>query len=74
MAKVYADKKSWVEPNPEGLSEEETLLWACGGPFPRNSHVASFQSYLSSWSIYDSLSFHPDAQIRTGGVATRNPA
>ncbi|MGA8350507.1 MAG: AAA family ATPase [Isosphaeraceae bacterium] len=69
MAKVYADKKSWAEPNPEGLSEEERLLWACGGPFPRNSHVASFQSYLSSWSIYDSLSFHPDAQIRAPVVS-----
>lgn len=69
VARVYADQQSWVEPDPNSLSDEETLLWASGGPFPRNKHLASFQGYLSTWSIYDSVPLDPSSEIREPVVA-----
>jgi predicted ATPase len=68
---VLGDKKEWIRIKPDAapLSPEETLLSACGGPFPRSRPVAAFRDDLAGWSIYDPLDTAPDSRIREPIVA-----
>ncbi len=68
---VLGDKGEWIriKSDADTLSPEETLLGACGGPFPRSRDVAAFQNDLAGWSIYDPLDTTPDSRIREPIVA-----
>jgi predicted ATPase len=71
---VLGDRKEWIrikKSDTDTLSPEETLLGACGGPFPRSRHVAAFQDYLAGWSIYDPVDAAPDSRVREPVVARR---
>jgi predicted ATPase len=68
-AQIISKKASWIKLDGESVPSEETLLAACGGPLPQNSTLASFQGYLSNWSIYDNIPFDPEARVREPIVA-----
>jgi predicted ATPase len=68
---VLGDKREWIriKADADTFSPEETLLAACGGPFPRSRDVAAFQNDLAGWAIYDPLHADPDSKVREPIVA-----
>ncbi len=68
-AQIISKKATWIRLDRESIAPEETLLASCGGPMPQNSTLASFQGYLSNWSIYDNIPFDPEATVRDPIVA-----
>lgn len=68
-AQILTKRATWVRLDRESIPSEETLLASCGGPMPQNPKLASFQGYLSDWSIYDNIPFDPEAKIREPVVA-----
>lgn len=68
-ARIISKKATWTKLDPESIPAEETLLSECGGPLPQDPTLASFQHYLSSWSIHNTIAFDPDARVREPVVA-----
>ena len=68
-AQILSKRATWIRLERETISSEETLLSACGGPMPQNPTLASFQGYLSEWSIHDNVPFDPEARVREPVVA-----
>ncbi len=50
-AQLLSKNAAWIKLARESIPSEETLLASCGGPIPQYPTLASFQRYLSSWSI-----------------------
>jgi len=71
FAQIISKKATWIKLDPESIPAEETLLSGCGGPLPQFPTLASFQHYLSSWSIHDTIAFDPQARVR-GPVVARH--
>jgi predicted ATPase len=69
FAQILSSKATWIRLDRESISSEETLLSACGGPMPQEPTLASFQGYLSNWSIYDTILFDSESKVREPVVA-----
>jgi len=70
-AQIISKKATWIKLDREPIPSEETLLSECGGPWPQDPTLASFQQYLSNWSIHDTIAFDPEARVRQP-VVTRH--
>ena len=68
-AQILTKKAAWIRLDRESIPSEETLLASCGGPMPQNASLATFQGYLSEWSIHDNIPFDPEARVREPVVA-----
>jgi predicted ATPase len=70
-AQILANSAMWIKFESESIPVDETVLSAYGKPPGSYPTISEFQSFLASWSIYDSVSFDSDSRAREA-VVTRH--